>query len=171
MINIHPLLRGNVGGKVMSEEFKIIDTQEAFDAAIKSRLERNTRTVTEEVTKKYEGWLSPDDAAKSSEAYTKQIADLNDKLKGNETTIAELTAKNKAYEISSAKMRIASETGIPLELSDKLSGETDEEIRADAEKLAKYTRKGQPTPDFSGEKPPADSTKAAYMDMLASLKK
>ena len=31
----------------MSEEFKIIDTQEAFDSAIKSRLERNTKTVTE----------------------------------------------------------------------------------------------------------------------------
>ena len=51
----------------MSEEFKAIETQEAFDAAIKARLERNTRTVTEEVTKKYEGYISPDEAKKTTE--------------------------------------------------------------------------------------------------------
>lgn len=155
----------------MAEEFKVIETQEAFDAAIKSRLERNTRTVTEEVTKKYEGYISPEDAAKSNETYAKQIDTLNEKLKGNETTIAELTAKNKAYEISSAKMRIANEVGIPLELADKLSGETDEEIKADAEKLAKYTHRSQQTPQYNSEKPPADSKKAAYIDMLSSLRK
>lgn len=155
----------------MSEEFKSIETQEAFDAAIKSRLERNTRTVTEEVTKKFEGYMSPDDVAKNNGNYEKQIADLNEKLKGNDATIADLTAKNKAYEISSEKMRIANEVGIPLELADKLSGETAEEIKADAEKLAKYTHRVQPTPPFNGEKPPADTKKAAYMDMLSSLKK
>lgn len=155
----------------MPEEFKAIETQEAFDAAIKSRLERNTRTVTEEVTKKYEGYMSPDDVAKNNENYTKQIADLNEKLKGNETTIADLTAKNKAYELNSEKMRIANEVGIPLELADKLSGETTEEIKADAEKLAKYTYRGQPTPQFNVEKPPADTKKTAYMNMLSDLKK
>lgn len=155
----------------MSEEFKSIETQEAFDAAIKSRLERNTRTVTDEVTKKFEGYMSPDAVAKNNSNYEKQIADLNEKLKGNDATIADLTAKNKAYEISSEKMRIANEVGIPLELADKLSGETAEEIKADAEKLAKYTHRVQPTPSFNGEKPPADTKKAAYMDMLSSLKK
>ena len=155
----------------MPEEFKAIETQEAFDAAIKSRLERNTRTVTEEVTKKYEGYMSPEDVAKNNETYTKQIAELNDKLKGNETKIADLTAKNKAYEISSEKMKIANEVGIPFELADKLSGETAEEIKADAEKLARYTYRSQPTPTFSGEKPPADVKKTAYMNMLSDLKK
>ncbi|MGN1101289.1 MAG: DUF4355 domain-containing protein [Huintestinicola sp.] len=155
----------------MSEEFKIIDTQEAFDAAIKSRLERNTRTVTEEVTKKYEGYLSPEDAAKSSEAYTKQIAELNERLKGHEATIADLTAKNKAYETNSAKMKIAHETGIPFELADKLSGETEEEIRADAEKLAKFTARNQASPLYSSEVPVKDSQKAAFMSMLQSLNK
>jgi hypothetical protein len=43
----------------MSEEFKIIDTQEAFDAAIKARLERNTRSVTEEVTKSMKDGFLP----------------------------------------------------------------------------------------------------------------
>ena len=155
----------------MPEEFKAIETQEAFDAAIKSRLERNTRTVTEEVTKKYEGYMSPEDVAKNNETYTKQIAELNDKLKGNENEIADLKSKAKAYEISSVKMKIANETGIPFELADKLSGETAEEIKADAEKLARYTHRSQPTPQFSGEKSPADVKKTAYMNMLSDLKK
>lgn len=155
----------------MSEEFKIIDSHEAFDAAIKSRLERNTRTVTEEVTKKYEGYLSPEDVAKSNEAYTKQIAELNEKLKGHETTIADLTAKNKAHVTSTAKMKIAHETGIPFELADKLSGETEEEIRADAEKLAKFKTKNQPSPLYTPEVPATDSQKAAYMSMLQSINK
>ena len=33
----------------MSTEFKAIETQEDFDAAIKARLDRNTKTVTDEV--------------------------------------------------------------------------------------------------------------------------
>ena len=82
----------------MSEEFKIIDTQEAFDSAIKSRLEHNTKTVTEEVTKKFEGWLSPEDV-------TKQISGLSEKIKENEQIIADLTAKNKAYENSLIKIK------------------------------------------------------------------
>lgn len=45
----------------MSEEFKTIETQEALDAIIKERLERNTRSVTDSVTKKYEGYISPDE--------------------------------------------------------------------------------------------------------------
>ena len=147
----------------MSEEFKVIDTQEAFDSAIKSRLERNTKTVTEEVTKKFEGWLSPEDV-------TKQISGLSEKIKDNEQIIADLTAKNKAYENSSAKMRIAFETGLPFELSEKLSGETEEEIRADAEKLAGYVNSGKkPSPKFSSELPPNDSQKTALLSMLRKL--
>ena len=80
----------------MSEEFKVIDTQEAFDAAIKARLERNTKSVTEEVTKKFEGWLSPDEAKKTAD----QIASLTKEIETGKATIADLTAKNTAYEIS-----------------------------------------------------------------------
>ena len=155
----------------MSEEFKAIETQEAFDAAIKGRLERNTRTVTEEVTKKFEGWISPEDAAKNSGSLNQQIADLSEKLKGHEATIADLTAKNKAYENSSVKLKIAHEAGIPFELADKLAGETEEEIRADAEKLARFMQASQPVPMFSGEKPAGRSQDAALLEVLQELKK
>ncbi|MBP5432330.1 DUF4355 domain-containing protein [Ruminococcus sp.] len=128
----------------MSEEFKIIETQEAFDAAIKARLERNTRSVTEEVTKKYEGWISPEELKKS----TDQIDTLSKEIEANKATIADLTAKNAAYEINSVKLKVAREVGLPIELADRLNGSNEEELKKDAETLAQFAAKPshQPRP-------------------------
>ena len=156
----------------MSEEFKPIETQDAVDAAIKSRLERNTRKVTEEVEKKYEGYLSPEDVVREKQTLTEKINVLTGQLSEKETAISELAAKAAAYELSSEKMRIAHEAGIPFELAERLSGQTAEELKADAESLARFTMTRPPaSPVFNGEKPPAESSKSAYMEVLAELKK
>ena len=149
----------------MSEEFKVIETQEAFDAAIKARLERNTKSVTEEVTKKFEGWISPDEAKKSAD----HIASLTKEIEAGKATIADLTAKNTAYEISSVKMRIAHETGLPYELAERLSGSTEDEIRKDAETLSQFTSQAQATPSFTSEPPVGNSTDAAFRALAQSL--
>ena len=139
----------------MSEEFKVIETQEAFDAAIKSRLERNTKsvtdTVTKEITQKYEGYISPDEAKKSAD----KIADLEKQLADGKATIDALTAKNSAYEINSAKMKIALAAGLPAELSERLNGTNEEELKKDAEALAALMKpahqpKSRSTEDGSG---------------------
>lgn len=154
----------------MPEEFKPIETQEAFDAAIKSRLERNTRTVTEEVTKKYEGYLSPDEVATAKEEQAGKITELQEEIAGYKATISDLQAENKKHVNSTVKLRIAHEVGIPYELAEKISGETEEEIRADAENLAKYTSRGKPAPKYSSEPPEGkDTQKTAFREMLQSL--
>lgn len=119
-------------------EFKAITTQEEFDAAIKSRLERCKTSTTEEVTKKFEGYISPDDLSAKTAESQKQIDDLNAQLKIRDGSIADLNAKVKAYETSSVKLRVAHESGIPYELADKLSGDTEEDIRKDAQTFSKY---------------------------------
>ena len=119
-------------------DFTPITTQEEFDAAIKSRLERCKTSTTEEVTKKYEGYISPDDLSAKTAESQKQIDDLNAQLKIRDGSIADLNAKVKAYETSSVKLRIAHESGIPYELADKLSGDTEEDIRKDAQTFSKY---------------------------------
>lgn len=127
----------------MSEEFKVIETQEAFDAAIKARLERNTRSVTEEVTKKFEGYISPEDAKKSAD----KITALEKELADGKATIADLTAKNSAYEINSVKMKIAREAGLSAELAERLNGSTEEELKKDAEALVALVKPAhQPRP-------------------------
>lgn len=147
-------------------EFKPIETQEALDAIIKDRLERQKKSVTDEIKKQYEGWVSPEDAKKTTE----QIDSLNTKLADSEKKVAELTSKNSAYEISSVKMRIAHETGIPYELAERLSGSNEEEIRKDAEILAQYAAQpAQATPSFSGEPPVGASADAAFKALAHDL--
>lgn len=134
-------------------EFKTIETQEEFDAAIKARLDRNTKTVTDEVKKSYEGYISPDEAKKLTEqvdTLTAQTEGLRQQLTEKDTSIADLTAKNKAYETASVKARIAREKGLPYELAERLSGESEEDIAADAESLAKFVSADrQPAPLYA----------------------
>lgn len=133
-------------------DFKPIETQEAFDAAVA------------DVKKQYEGWLSPED-------YNAKTSDLAKQLEANKTTIADLTAKAKAYESGALKMRIAHENGIPYELASKLSGETEEEIKKDAETLAKFVKNQQPQPLANTEHGHTNGKDAAYKSLLADLKK
>jgi hypothetical protein len=135
-------------------DFKPIETQEAFDAAVA------------DVKKQYEGWLSPED-------YNAKTADLAKQLEANKTTIADLTAKAKAYESGALKMRIAHENGIPYELAGKLSGDTEEEIKKDAETLAKFVKNQQPQPLANTEHGHVDTNDeyAPYRELLARMKK
>lgn len=153
----------------MSTEFKAIETQEDFDAAIKARLDRNTKTVTDEVRKSYEGYIPPDEVKK----LTEQVEALTKQLAERDGSIADLTAKNKNYETASVKARIAHEKGLPFELAERLSGETEQDIAADAEKLAQFVSANKtPAPLYNsqgnagGVKSGSD---AAYISMLGEL--
>jgi phosphoserine phosphatase len=152
----------------MSTEFKAIETQEDFDAAIKARLDRNTKTVTDEVKKSYEGYISPDEAKK----LTEQVEALTKQLAERDGSIADLTAKNKQYETASVKARIAHEKGLPYELAERLSGETEKDIAADAEKLAQFVGSQKPVAPLyapRGGTGAASGTDAAIMAMLGEL--
>jgi len=155
-------------------EFKTIETQEELDNIIKDRLDRNTKKITAEVTKQFEGYISPDDAAKSKKALEDEISKLTAQITEKDTKIADITAKNTAYETAAVKAKIAREYGIPAELADRISGTNEDEYKADAENLAKFVAAGKPTaPMFSAEpsgKGQANNTNAAYMDMLSELK-
>lgn len=140
-------------------EFKPIETQEAFDAAIKDRLERAKKTVTDEVKKQYDGWISPEDAKKSADKITE--------LTGQ---ITELTAKSAAAELRALKSRIAHETGLPFALASRLQGDDEKAIRADAEALAKLTApQPSPSPKYSPETPVSSATDAAFAALASEL--
>lgn len=140
-------------------EWSFVAVPAQINAGVTKKYSASSNANIPESDKSFEGWISPEDASA-----------LNEKIKGNETLIADLTTKNKAYEISVTKMKIAYETGIPLELAERLSGDTEDEIRKDAEKLAKYTSAGKAAPKFSSESPIKDPKNAAYMDMLEKLR-
>lgn len=140
-------------------EFKPIETQEAFDAAIKERIERAKKSAADETAKKYEGYISPEDAQKSA-----------DEIAGLKAQVADLTAKNTAAGLDALRTRIAHETGLPYELAGRLVGDDEKAIRADAEALANLTApQPAPSPSYSPETPAGSATDAAYAALASAL--
>lgn len=125
----------------MSDEFKVIETQEDFDKAIQKRLAQKDREMSE----RYKDYLSPDDVEKIKSDYETKLAKINDDLKaanekiaGNDQIVSELTNRATTAEGDLLKSRIAYESGVPYELAGRLVGSNEEELKADAEKLASF---------------------------------
>ena len=125
----------------MPEEFKPIETQEAFDMAVQQRIE--------ETKKQFKDWVSPEKLSEQTTALQAQI----DSLK-----------------LENLKMKVAQESGLPSELASRLTGTNEKELRADAETLAKFTA-SKPSPAFKPETPPSDAKTASYLEMLRDLRK
>ena len=104
-------------------DFEPITTQEKLDELLAAE------------RAKFEGYASPENVAE----YEKRIKTLTDKAAKLEKTNAELDSANKAHELNALKNKVARESGLRYELADRLTGTTEEELRADAQKLAEYT--------------------------------
>ena len=141
-------------------DFTPITTQEQLDNLIKDRLGRERETLA----KKYEEYTSPDDLSKIKGDYDKQYADFD-------RQITERDSKIKSYETASVKTRIAHETGLPYEMASRLSGESEDDIRKDAESLVKLIGKNKPIVPLADQEEKHDGGKNAAVRALAkSLK-
>ena len=117
-------------------DFKPIETQEQFDAAISERLKRDR----ESYAKKFEGYTSPEELQAIKDDYAKQIKTLEDAAATTQETIAQKDAQiaeGAKYKTDLEKTRIALAAGLRMEYADRLKGETAEEWKEDAETLAK----------------------------------
>lgn len=94
-----------------------------------------------------------DDAEKASKALQAQIdqieaAKLSD-LEKAQKTAADATATATKAQVEAARLRVAMAKGIPVALVDRLRGNTEEEIAADADELLRVvtpSAQGDPTP-------------------------
>lgn len=92
-----------------------------------------------------------------------------EELKGYKDQLTEKDNLIKEYELKNVKYRIAVEAGIPLALADRLSGETEEEIKADAEKLAGFVNQKSTLPLKTTEPQKVDPKEQAYAKVLENL--
>lgn len=155
-------------------EFTPINTQAELDKIISDRLARER----EAAAKRYEGWKSPEDVAKEKKALedqlgavTTELTGLREKQQNHEKELAEKDAVIKGHETRSVKLRIAHETGIPYELADRLSGETEADIRKDAEAVkgilgGTHTAEPLATQEVKGK---ASNSDAAFKELAAAL--
>lgn len=135
-------------------EFTPINTQAEFDAAIADRLSRQERIITQ----RYEGAMPASEVAKLKAGYQetitglqKQADDAGAKLAASEKQVTELSARIKGYETDSVKTRIALETGLPYGMATRLTGETEDDIRKDAEALRGMMAQQAPVAPLANE--------------------
>lgn len=101
---------------------------------------------------------------------------LKEKQKSLDTVTAEAeTYKNqlaekenliKQYETKILKFQVATEKGLPLELADRLTGDSKDALAKDADNLASFVAKRPPLPLKQGEGSTDDSP---YRELLSNL--
>lgn len=85
-------------------------------------------------------------------------------------SIDDLKNEVETYKLKDLKTTIALQASIPLEFAGRLSGATEEEIKADAEKMAGFfTQKPPALPLRTTEPTKVDSEEKAYANMLENL--
>lgn len=113
----------------------------------------------------------------TQEEFEQRVAEVYgdvNSLQGQITTLTgerdTLQAKVKSYETGALRQRIAREKGIPAELADRITGETEADIRADADAVARMVRtiKG-PAPMFDPEIKGKDVQDEALRQMLHEM--
>lgn len=150
----------------MSDDFKVIETQEDFDRAIKKRLDQKDREMSE----KYKAYLAPDEVETLKAGYEQKIKDINkalsdanEKLAGHDQIVSELTTRATMAESDLLKSRIAHESGVPFELAGRLVGSNEEELKADAEKFASYLSPKAAPPLHTSDNPTNNDAGLANM--------
>ena len=147
------------------EGFKPIESQEELDGIIKDRLKRER----ESTSKKFEGWISPEDHQRALDEAAKSFDDYKKAHESDEQTITDLTAKNKAYETASLRSRIAREVGLPYECAERIRGEDEQSMLDDARALKKLVGSSQPIPTKSTETEAPDAETAALKTVLNGI--
>ena len=72
---------------------------------------------------------------------------------------ADLNARIQTYETDALKSRIAHEVGLPFEMSSRLNGSTEADIRKDAQSLLKLLKPKNPRAPARGDPDPSGGSK------------
>ena len=148
--------------------FQPITSQEQLNSIIGDRIKR----AQESVEKKYADFISPEDHQKALADANKAFDDFKKAHEGDEQTIADLTAKNKAYETAAIKSRIAHEVGLDYAWISRINGEDEKSIREDAESIKKLVGAGTNLMPTKNTDAGADynSSSAALKSVLNGIK-
>lgn len=149
-------------------EFKPITTQEEFDAAIKARLSRERekyadydqiKSLVEDLKKENVDLKSTIEATNQSKADAdKQLEEMQNQIAG--------------YETASLRTRVALQHGLPYDLADRLQGNDEESLKADAERLAGFMKpvsKVAPVKSTEPIVPKEDDERTMYRNLVKNL--
>lgn len=111
-----------------------------------------------------------DDIKQENELLKQKLGELEEtfeEFKGYKEQLAEKDSLIKDYELKNLKYRVAVEAGIPLELASRLTGESEDELKRDAEMLSSFIARKQTLP-LKDTEPNKDDD--PYKKLLSGLK-
>lgn len=148
-------------------EFKPITTQEEFDAAIKERLSREKAKYSD-----YDQLKSRIEELEKENVDLKSTIEANNQSKADDDKqLEELKNQIAGYETDSLRTRVALQHGLPYDLADRLQGNDEESLKADAERLAGFMKKSQPVYPLGTKEPSSiDDKDAALKGMLHKMR-
>lgn len=140
--------------------FEPITTQEQLDGLLQTaRAETEQRYAgylsPEAVQQQYHGWMSPEDQETLRNQHQTELQERDDKIQ--------------SYEAQSLRNKVARETGLPVELAEKLSGADEAAMRTDAEAMLRVIGKHRGGDPSVQAEPTPDAKAAAYKNLAANL--
>lgn len=164
------------------KEFAPITSQEALDAVIKDRLNRQNEKHSKEVEELKAQLKALEDVKAKESDYQSQLDELNkslaeasDKITEYDSQIAEKDKAIHGYEVGAIKNQVAQELGLSFDAVELLKGEDEETIRKSAETLKTLISKANPSPVITGEPAIVNqkqaSIESAYKQMIGGLNK
>lgn len=160
-------------------DFKVIETQEDFDAAISDRLKRDRAKYSEqfEAEMREKGWKTADEVAELTAELNRQIETLQSAAASTEQLIAQKDAeiaKGETYRTDLEKTRIAIAAGLGIDQVKRICGDNAEEWAADAKKLAGEFQsfanaQNAPSPLGSAGDTAGKSTRDQFADFASAI--
>ena len=152
--------------------FKVIETQEELDNIVEGRLARQKSQYEEQLQGYDQLKTQYEDLQKEAAGYKSALEEATQKASTSEQSIADLQSKVTSYEQAQLRTKIALQQGLPFELADRLAGTNEDELKADAERLAGFLTPKEPiAPLKDPEEPGITGENAAYRAMLQNLSK
>ena len=154
----------------MAKEFQAITSQEQLDNVIGERLRRQKEQFEEKI-KEYEALKEENSKLQTELEQKNQFIEENKK----ETSIRTEDYENLEKELSSLKLqqlkqKIAINNGIPLDLANRLSGDNEETLLADAKTLSQFINSNPtPQPLKSVEDTNVNDEDMAYRQLLNQI--
>lgn len=144
--------------------FKVIETQEELDQIIEGRLARQKEALEKQFADYDQLKTRNEELEKEVGTLQTTINESNEKAKSFDTTISDLNAKIAGYETANLRTKIALKNGLPLDLADRLVGDDEESLNADAQRFAGFVKPAAPVP------PLKSLDESSYTDEDADLK-
>lgn len=155
----------------MSEKFEPITTQEQFDELVKQRVKREKETLAKQYGDYDQIKTKNADLEKEVSTLRPSIEKLKNAAATHDKTVADLNTKIAGYETANLRTKIAYAKGLPLDLADRLVGEDEESITADADRLAAFVQpQGATVPPLKNlEDENKSGTDGAYQTLLENM--